>query len=441
LNRVVPQLCWFLTFAITLQGFWLPAAMAQEQGPFGPPGSNYVQGGITAPAVPNNPTSFGAGNPNSALPAGNYPPGNNFPTTTYPITNYPGPGAVPPVTNPGVAGGQSPQSTLVPLKGGEIIARVGGEVIVAGDIEPRVDQIMKQQLSKMPAEQIAQIPPEEIEKAKQQFLQRELLSLIETKLLFIDAKRTIPKDNFPKVLEKLDEQFDKAELPHLLEDAKVTNRVELDQKFIQQGTSLIQQKRAFSERLLATEWLKQHINFKREMTHDEMLAYYHEHLADYEFEAKAKFEELMVRFDRFPNKGAAYAALAAMGNQLLSGASLSDLAKANSHGPTARDGGQYGFVSRGSLVHPILNEAVFTLPVGQLSQILESAAGFHILRVQERTDAGRTPFEDAQGEIAKRLQRAEADKEIKEYLGKLRRETRVWTAFDGPVEQQALKPE
>lgn len=420
-----------------MQGFGLPVAKAQQPATFGPPGANYAQGGISAPDVPNNPTSFGAGNPNSPPPASNFPP-----TNTYPITNIPNSGGVPPTgASPGAPTGQPPQDTLVPLEGGEIIARVGGEVILAGDILPRVEQIIKQQLAKMPPEQLAQVPPEEIEKAKRQFMQRELLSLIETKLLFIDAKRTIPKDNFPKVMEKLDEQFDKAELPHLLEDAKVNNRVELDKKFVQQGTSLVQQKRAFSERLLATEWLKQHINFKRQMDHDEMLAYYHEHLKDYEFDAKAKFEEIMVRFDRFPNKAAAYAALATVGNQLLSGASLAELAKLHSHGPTAREGGQYGFVSRGSLVLPILNEAVFTLPVGQLSQILESENGFHIVRVLERNDAGRTPFEDAQEEIGKKLQRIEADKQIKEYLGKVRRDTRVWTVFDGPVEQQAVKPE
>ena len=447
LNGLVPHLRWILSIAIAVQGCWLRTAISQQPGPFGPPGANYAEGRISAPAVPNNPTSFGAGNPNGVPEAGypaagNYPPAaNSPPTSTYPITDVPYAVAPPSAANPGLTGGQSLPSTLVPLEGGQIIARVGGEVIVAGDILPRVNQIIKEQMAKMPPEQLAKVPPEDIERAKRQLMQKELLSLIETKLLFGDAKRTIPKDNFPKVLEKLDEQFDKAEMPHLIEDAKVTNRLELDQKFIQQGTSLIQQKRAFSERLLATEWLKQQIDFKRIMTHDEMLAYYHDHLADYEFEAKAKFEEIMIRFDRFPNKGAAYAALAALGNQLLSGAILAELAKANSHGPTAREGGQYGFVSRGSLVHPILNEAVFTLPVGQLSQILESESGFHIIRVLERNDAGRTPFEQTQEEIGKKLQRVEADKQIKQYLGQLRRETRVWTTFDGPVEQQALKPE
>jgi parvulin-like peptidyl-prolyl isomerase len=424
LNRLVPHLCGLLLVAggLACGDCGLRAAQAQQPAAFGPPGANYAAGGISAPVVPNNPTSFGPGNRLPAVPNSN-------------------PAAPIATTAPPTAGSQPVESQIVPLEGGQIIARVGGQIIVAGDILPRVNQVIKEQLAKMPAEQRAQIPPEEIEKAKHQFMQRELLSLLETKLLFEDAKRTIPKDNFPKVLEKLDEQFDKVEMPHLLEEANVNSRLELDQKFIQQGSSLMQQKRAFSERLLATEWLKQHIDFRRAITHDEMLAYYHEHLADYEFEAKAKFEELMVRFDRFPNKGAAYAALAALGNQLISGANLAELAKANSHGPTARDGGQYGFVSRGSLVLPILNEAVFTLPVGQLSQILESENGFHNVRVQERTDAGRTPFEDTQEEISKKLQRTTADKQIKEYLARLRRETRVWTIFDGPLEQQAMKSE
>jgi len=471
LQRLVSQLCWSLLIAVALQGSWLRNAIAQQPN-FGAPGTNFSQNPISVPTVPNNPTSFGAGSPNNA-PAENYPStGNNptagnYPTTEnysttgnypttgtyspaantapagkYPPPNYPNTGAVPPpVATPRVASNQAPEAKLVPLEGGEIIARVGGLVIVAGDILPRVNHIIKEQLSKLPPEQLAQVPPEEIDKAKRQFMQKELLSLIETKLLFSDAKRTTPKDNLPKVMDKLNEQFEKVELPHLLQDAKVTNRQALDEKFAQQGTSLAQQKQAFSERLLATEWLKQHVDFKRVPTHDEMLAYYHEHLSDYDFDAKAKFEEIMVRFDRYPNKAAAYAALAALGNQLLSGANFGDLAKAQSQGPTAREEGQYGFVSPGSLVLPILNEAVFTLPVGQLSQILESDNGFHIIRVLERHDAGRTPFEDTQEEIAKKLQRSETDKQIKEYLAKLRRETRVWTVFDGPVEQEASKPE
>ena len=416
MSHLAPHLrLWFVIAILIGHALHPRAGVAQQPGPFGPPGANFEQNGANVPTAPNNQANFG---------------GPAVPTQTPP----PGQGSA------GIVNQGNTDPNLVPLEGGQIIARVGNEVIVAGDVLPRVNQILQEQLSKVPPEQRDKVPPDQIEQAKRQLMQRELLSLIETKLLFGDAKRNIPQENFPTVLQKLDEQFDKAEMPQLLKESETKNRVELDQKFVRQGTSLMQQKRAFSERLLAMEWLKQQIDFKTTIHHDEMLAYYHEHIKDYEFEAKAKFEEIMVRFDRFPNKGAAYAALAEIGNQLLNGANFTEIAKVSSQGPTAKEGGYYDFVSRGSLVLPVLNEAVFTLPVGQLSQIIESQNGFHIVRVIERRDAGRTGFDEAQIEIRKKLQRENSDKQIKEYLAKLRNETRVWTAFDGPVEQQALRP-
>ena len=440
LNSLANYFCLFILVASAISAGYPRLVFAQQPGPFASPGDDYGGGGFAPPVATNNPANFGG--PSSGPPANDYPP-----TTTYPITNAPASQAGFPAPGPQPSAAQfqpngSPAADGAELlEGGQIIARIGSQIVVSGDVIPRVMQIVKTQLANMPPEQRAQIPPEELDKVKQHLMQRELISLIETKLLFDDAKRTIPAENFPKVLEKLGEQFDKAELPHLLEDAKAANRQELDQKFIEQGSSLAQQRQAYVERLLATEWLKQQVNFKKQSHHNEMLAYYREHLSDFEFEAKAKFEEIMVRFERFPNKAAAYAALADIGNQILSGAPLADLARTHSHGPTAREGGQYDFVRRGSLVLPILNEAVFTLPVGQLSQILESPQGFHIIRVLERTDAGRQPFEEAQVEISKKLQRAHADKQIKDYLTRLRRDTRVWTVFDNPAAQQALKPE
>ena len=56
--------------------------------------------------------------------------------------------------------------------------------------------------------------------------------------------------------------------------------------------------------------------------------------------------------------------------------------------------------------------------------------GFHIIRVVDRTTAGVKPFVKAQVEIRKKLKQEKIDKEIKEYLAGLRKDTRVWTIFD-----------
>jgi parvulin-like peptidyl-prolyl isomerase len=78
----------------------------------------------------------------------------------------------------------------------------------------------------------------------------------------------------------------------------------------------------------------------------------------------------------------------------------------------------------------VLNQALFSLPVGQLSRILEDQSGFVIVRVLERKQAGARSFVDVQVEIRDRIKKEKVDREVKKYIAKLRQDTPVWTAFD-----------
>jgi len=78
----------------------------------------------------------------------------------------------------------------------------------------------------------------------------------------------------------------------------------------------------------------------------------------------------------------------------------------------------------------VLDEAIFTLPVGVLSPILEDEQGFHIVRVVERQDAYRTPFEEAQLDIREKLEERRNGQSVEKYLAKLREEIPVKTVFD-----------
>jgi len=330
----------------------------------------------------------------------------------------------------------SRQPNLRPIKSGRIIARVGSEVIIAGDVVPRVNELIQVGMQKSGG----RVPPEEIERARRLLLQRELNKLIDTKLLYADAKRTIPGEAFPQLEQRLGDQFEQVELPGLLEKLGVRNRSELDALYESAGTSLLQQKKAFMDRVLAGQWLRQQVDTQVQVTHDEMLDYYRAHIEDYEFEARARWEEIMVSFHRFENRRQAYAAIARLGNRVIRGEPLAEVARAHSHGLTAAEGGRYDWTSRGSLVSQELNLALFTLPVGQLSRIIESERGFHIIRVLERRDAGRKSFVDAQVEIRKKLEQEKRQQRFDDYLARLRKETRIWTIFDdaeSPTDRQA----
>ena len=88
------------------------------------------------------------------------------------------------------------------------------------------------------------------------------------------------------------------------------------------------------------------------------MTYYREHLAEFTTPAKAQWEELMVRYSKYPTKEAAFDAIARMGNQVLGGAAFADVAQASSDGATAAKGGQCGWVRQGRACRPVRHDRV-----------------------------------------------------------------------------------
>ena len=118
---------------------------------------------------------------------------------------------------------------------------------------------------------------------------------------------------------------------------------------------------------------------------------------------------------------------------------FAEIAKAGSHGITASQGGAHDWTTRGALRSQQIDEALFTLDVGQMSDVIETDTGFHIVRVLDRHDAGRTPFTEAQAEIRKILE-AKAKKELAGVeLDELRDKSRIWTVFDGEFRGSELR--
>lgn len=310
----------------------------------------------------------------------------------------------------------------------DILARIGlTEVIQAGEILPAVNDQLTRALH---AQKGTEIPQEEIDAARLVLMKQKLNSLIETKLLMAEVRRKVPAENLTKVEEKVKEQFNKQQLPKMMEQTKATSRADLQAKMRKAGTSIESMQRAYFERQMAAQWLHDQVKEDQEITHADMLAFYRDHAAEFETQARARWEHLMARFDKFGSKAEAYRAIADWGNRVLGGAPLAEVAKAHSHDISSIDGGVHDWTTQGSLVSASLDQAVFGLPVGKLSQIIEDDRGFHILRVIERDDLERKPFLDAQVEIKKKIKEERMQAQMKEFLEKLREKTPVWTVFD-----------
>jgi len=118
-------------------------------------------------------------------------------------------------------------------------------------------------------------------------------------------------------------------------------------------------------------------------------------------------------------KADAKARAEAVRQQLLAGADFAELAKEVSEGPSAPDGGELGTFGRGQMV-PAFEEAAFALSVDEISAVIETQFGFHVLQVTEKIPARTVSYEEMQERIIGYLSEQQQGEAVQEYIGTLK---------------------
>ena len=104
--------------------------------------------------------------------------------------------------------------------------------------------------------------------------------------------------------------------------------------------------------------------------------------------------------------------------QIKAGSSFEELAKAHSEDGTATEGGDLGWFKPGEMV-PAFESAAFALAVGEVSDIVKSPFGLHLIKVDELKEKITKSLDDAHEEITEILAESRAQKRLEEELGRL----------------------
>ena len=309
-------------------------------------------------------------------------------------------------------------------EGAQILARVGSEVVLASEVLPIANQTLAG------VEGIEKASKSDVTKAREQLVKKILPQHIELKLLYVDATRNLPPEAIENIQEQLGKRFEEHEVSHRLKELKLSSRRKLEEKYKEWGTSLEHEKHAFIEKAIAQQWVFEKLRKDEEATHEQLLDYYWEHATEYDHPTRVRWEHLEVAFNKHPDKREAWQRIAMMGNAVQQGQPLAKVAKERSDGVMASKGGQRDWLTQGSLKSEVLDQTLFSLPPGTMSPILEDETGFHIVRVVEREDAYRTPFEEIQGEIRESIKNDRKQERLQEFVAKLREEIPITTVFD-----------
>jgi len=137
------------------------------------------------------------------------------------------------------------------------------------------------------------------------------------------------------------------------------------------------------------------------VTDEQIATYYSEHMAEFESPEMVKASHILV-----DTEAEAQAAL----DRIRAGADFGEVAAAVSMDPmTALNGGDLGFFAAGEMVKEF-EDAAFALHAGQISGIIKTDYGYHIIQVTDRVEPRRASLEEVSGRIERALRSAHAAK-------------------------------
>ena len=104
--------------------------------------------------------------------------------------------------------------------------------------------------------------------------------------------------------------------------------------------------------------------------------------------------------------------------QIKKGASFDDLAKANSNGPSAAQGGDLGYFKRGTLAKQ-LEDTTFAMKPGDVSDVIRTKQGFVILKVTEHPKGGIPTFKEVEPRVSNAVLMQKLQPALRAYLEQL----------------------
>ncbi len=238
-------------------------------------------------------------------------------------------------------------------------------------------------------------------------------SIIERELLVQEAK----EQNITISDERKDELFN-AQLQNIMSSNQITEE-QLLQSLKQQGIdSLDSFKEIFmtqNEAALQINELQEQILAPVKVTDQEAKETYDSNTDKYTNEEQVTASHILVEKEDTAKE---------VLQKLNDGADFSALAKEYSIDDSAAQGGKLGSFGKGRMVKPF-EEAAFALNVGEVSDIVKSDFGFHIIQVTDKTEAGVTAYEDVKEAIKSSLLNQKQATAMQEYINKLKEDANI----------------
>ncbi|MGA1863939.1 MAG: peptidylprolyl isomerase [bacterium] len=294
------------------------------------------------------------------------------------------------------------------LKEDSMIASVNGIVITKSEVDSEREKLARQFQGK--------IPPDQMESIMPKLWQQALENLINLRLLNQEAdSKNIQLDN-----EAIDKQIQ-----------QISSRFPNPEKFKEQlsamGISEEKLRDEIGANLRIEKLLETTSEKNEEVSENEIKDFYDNHPENFQTPERIQASHILIKIDPEDTpevKEQKRQKLSDIRKQIEDGADFAQLAREYSDCPSKSRGGDLGMFERGRMVKPF-EDAAFQLKVGEVSDIVETQFGLHLIKLTDHQEGQAMPLENAREKIVYYLNREKQQDAVNNYLTELRSKAKI----------------
>lgn len=179
--------------------------------------------------------------------------------------------------------------------------------------------------------------------------------------------------------------------------------------------------------LVISNFIQQTIVSKISVSEDESKKFYDENSDKFKQEETVKASHILIGVDAKAtdaDKKKAKEKAEKLRKEVAGGADFATVAKGNSTCPSSQQGGDLGFFGKGQMV-PAFEKAAFSMKKGDVSEVVETQFGYHIIKVTDKKNAATVAFKEAKPRIDDYLKGQKVNEAISAYLENARKNAKI----------------
>ena len=296
----------------------------------------------------------------------------------------------------------------------EIIARINNQIVTHTEYLRSKEQLKQEAQQQDPAN------ADKLVAEKDKDILRDLID----QQLLLEKGKDLGITADTEVIKRLDQ---------MRKEMKLESMEDLEKAAVSQGISFEDFKQNLKNQIITQQVISKEVGSRMSISKEELQQFYDEHKNQMERPEQIRLSELLVSTekkdkDKNPptDEAAQLAAAQAKADdlraQIRKDGKFDEIAKKNSDGPTAAQGGDLGYFKRGTLAKE-LEDKTFAMKPGDVSDVIRTKQGFVILEVAEHQMAGVPPLSEIEGKVQDAIYMEKLQPALRAYLTHLREDS------------------